>query len=441
MKLIKTSLFFLVLAFSTTNHAATVENIRVWHSPESTRLVFDLNKPFKHSVFEIKDKSKLVIDISKSQYNKTFKQSKLANSVIKKLRVGNHNKYVRIVLDLKRPITYRHFSLDPNERYGHRLVVDVFDSQPKVTTNNDTTISVNELVDNNRDIIIAIDAGHGGEDPGALGPNKAREKDIVLKISKVLKTLIDNTVGYKAKLVRNGDYFIKLSNRFNKARAYRADLFLSIHADAFDDPRASGASIYALSLRGATSASARYLAQRENRSDLIGGVSEVSLKDKDKQVAQVLLDLSMAATLETSLKIGTDILAQMGRVTKLHKRQVEQANFLVLKSPDVPSLLIETGFISNPKEAKQLSSSSFRYKLAKRIFDGIQNYYDKHPPAGTLVYNKIHNKKTKSSVVVVRRGDTLSEIAERNSVSVGAIRRHNKLKNDLIKIGQKLKIP
>ena len=426
----------LLLLLSSVLLSATVDNIRLWRSPDSTRLVLDVDASFKHKIFEIKEDYKLVIDIPKSQYNQKFDQSKLSNTPIKRLRYANHEDYLRIVLDLKTVVKYRSFALSPNEKYGHRLVVDLFDiAKP---TDEETNITLDQLVKSNRDIVIAIDAGHGGEDPGALGPNKTREKDVVLQISKRLKTVIDAQPDYRAELIRTGDYFISLEQRYRKARTKRADLFLSLHADAFDDPRVSGASIYALSLRGASSASARYLVQRENRSDLIGGASEVSLKDKDRQVAKVLLDLSMAAALETSLKIGGDILAQMSKITKLHKKQVEQANFLVLKSPDVPSLLVETGFISNPKEAKNLRSSSFQKKLVKRIFKGIQNYYDKHPPVGTLVYNKVNNA---TLVVIVKSGDTLSEIAEEYGVSSSNLKRYNNLKSSKIKVGQKLTIP
>ncbi len=425
----------LVLLSSTLVMSAVVDNIRLWRSPDSTRLVLDINANFKHKIFEIKEEHKLVIDIPNSRYQQKFDQKKFDNTPIKRLRYANHKEYLRIVLDLKTSVKYRSFALTPNEKYGHRLVIDLFDNK---SSEEDVTITLDQFVKSNRDIVIAIDAGHGGDDPGALGPNREREKDVVLQISKRLKKLIDVKLGYRAELVRASDYFISLGNRYHKARSKKADLFLSIHADAFDDPRASGASVYALSLRGATSASARYLAERQNRSDLIGGVSEVSLKDKDQQVAKVLLDLSMASTLETSLKIGEDILQEMGNITKLHKKQVEQANFLVLKSPDVPSLLIETGFISNPKEARNLTSSSFQKKLVKRIFNGIQNYYQTYPPAGTLVYKLMHSEP---AVVKIKRGDTLSEIAEKYGVSTSELKRYNKLKSNKIRIGQKLKIP
>lgn len=233
-----------------------------------------------------------------------------------------------------------------------------------------------------RNIIIAIDAGHGGEDPGALGPKIGKSRpleNVVLAISKELAKLVDSEPGYRAELVRTGDYYIPLRNRRNIAREKRADLFVSIHADAFKDKRAKGASVFALSRRGATSETARFLAQKENEADLIGGVGNVSLEDKDQVLAGVLVDLSMTATLSSSLDVGGRVLKSMDSVAKLHKPQVEQAGFAVLKSPDVPSILVETGFISNPDEAKKLSSSYYRKNMAKSIFKGIKSYFNQYP--------------------------------------------------------------
>ena len=287
-------------------------------------------------------------------------------------------------------------------------------------------------------IVVAIDAGHGGDDPGAIGPKRIQEKKVVLAISRQLKKIVDSQRGYRGILVRSGDYYIPLKKRPELAQKQRADLMISVHADAFNKPQAHGASVFALSHRGATSATARYLAQRENRADLIGGIGSVSLADKDKVLAGVLLDLSMTATLTSSLDVGAEVVKSMGTVTRMHKKQVEQAGFVVLKSPDIPSILIETGFISNPTEARKLNSSSHQKKLAKAIFSGVRRYFGDNPPDGTWL--AINNQKGEKEYII-SRGDTLSEIATRYNISVKELLRYNRLKSTRIKAGQRLKIP
>ena len=437
MPLIRFCSVLCLLALSSLAYSITIDNLRLWPAPDNTRLVFDLSGATKHNVFKLDNPNRLVIDINNSRFKKKFDQRKLQKTPITQLRVAERKKGMRFVLDLKSTVKFRSFTLPPNEQYGHRLVIDLY-NYAKVKSPSQANITIDSLAKKNRDIIIAIDAGHGGEDPGASGPGRLREKTVVLKISKELKKLIDREPGYRAELVRTGDYFLSLRKRANTARAKKADLFLSIHADAFKSPQASGASVYALSQRGATSETGRYLAQRENRSDLIGGVGEVNLKDKEEQVAKLLLDLSMGATLEASLTLGDYLLKQMGKITKLHKKQVEQANFLVLKSPDLPSLLIESGFISNPKEARNLNSSRYQKKFANSLFQGIRNYYNQHPPAGTLVYKKVNSQPVS---VTVKSGDTLSEIAERYNTTARALKKYNKLSSSKIRIGQRLKIP
>lgn len=415
----------------------SVENVRVWRAPDNTRLVFDLDGPLKHKIFELDNPSRLVIDLPPANFSADLKAIGKSledkDTPVKKIRIGKRNGGgLRVVLDLNGKIKPRSFSLTPNESYGDRLVVDLFDKNEKVEKN------VKDLTDYNRDIVIAIDAGHGGEDPGASGPNGIHEKKVVLEISKELKAVIDRQPGYSAVLVRTSDYYVALRDRFAKAREARADMFVSIHADAFRLSSVRGASVYALSTKGATSETAAYLAQKENRADLIGGAGSLSIKDKDDQLASVLLDLSMNATMDSSLRLGSLILNEMGEVTKLHKKRVEQAGFAVLKSPDVPSLLIETGYISNPEDARQLANKKFQKKLAKAIVRGMRGYFDNYPPAGTLVAtSNLNQPKT----YVIQRGDTLSEIAERFDVSQASLRNVNAINGSVIRVGQTLSIP
>ena len=433
---IKTLLLLLLGMFCEASLAATVDGVRLWRAPDHTRLVFDLSGPVSHKIFPLDNPPRLVMDIAHSSINTSTNGLDLSTTPVTALRTGVKDKTdLRIVLDLKTAVRPRSFALSKNQQYGDRLVVDLYDiGQETVKTVKDAAGE-----SGNRDIIIAIDAGHGGEDPGALGPKGIREKQVVLAISKELQKLLDSTPGFRARLVRTGDYYIPLRKRTEIARNHRADMFISIHADAFTKSSANGASVFALSRRGATSETARYLASRENQADLIGGAGSVSLDDKDHMLASVLLDLSMTATLSSSLEVGAEVLRSIGGVARLHKKHVEQAGFVVLKSPDIPSILVETGFISNPKEARQLSDRSYQQKMARAIFNGVNRYFEKVPPAGTL----LAARKTTGGggVHVIARGDTLSDIAVRYNVSVEDLLRHNGLNSTRIRVGQRLKIP
>jgi N-acetylmuramoyl-L-alanine amidase len=288
-----------------------------------------------------------------------------------------------------------------------------------------------------RDIIIAIDAGHGGEDPGALGPGRIKEKHVVLAIAKELQRLLDSEMGFTPFMVRTGDYYVGLRDRTEKARKANADFFVSIHADAFKHPSAKGSSVFVLSDRGATSETARFLADKENSSDLIGGVS---IGDREDHLALTLLDLSMTATRTTSVQAGEEILKEMGQISKLHKRNVEEASFVVLKSPDMPALLVETGFISNPTEARQLQDKNYQKKMAKAIYNGIKEYFENNPPAGTLIAAR-KKAATKFVDYVVRRGDTLSELAVQSGMDTKALRDLNGLNSNSLRVGQRIRIP
>lgn len=429
-----------------------VDSVRVWRAPDHTRLVFDLSAPVEHKLFTLSNPSRLVIDIESADLKGSLSGLELKESPIKTIRSAPRNGGdLRVVLDLSSVIQAKSFMLRKHGDKNDRLVVDLFDRDKK------TEKTVQQVVQGHsgrRDIVIAIDAGHGGEDPGALGPKMGRhrlhEKDVVLAISKQLKTLIDAQKGYRAELIRTGDYYIPLRKRRDLAREKRADLFVSIHADAFKNPKANGASVFALSRSGATSETARFLAKKENEADLIGGVGSVSLDDKDAVLRGVLVDLSMTATLGSSLQVGDKVLKNMDSVARLHKKQVEQAGFAVLKSPDVPSILVETGFISNPDEAKKLNSQYYRKNMSKAIFKGIRQHFEAMPPAGTYIAyvknggdpkSSSHAATTPNVEHVIARGDTLSAIARRYDVSVSQIQKANRLSNSAIRVGQRLKIP
>jgi len=292
-----------------------------------------------------------------------------------------------------------------------------------------------------RDIIIAIDPGHGGKDPGARGPSGLREKDVVLKISRRLAEIIDSEAGMQSYLTRKGDHFVPLRDRMERARKAEADLFISIHADSFRDKRVRGATVYVLSPKGASDEAGRRLAARENAADLIGGVS---LGDKDATLAEVLLDLSQNASVSASIDVGNEIIGEIGQITKVRKGRVQQAPFLVLKSPDVPSVLVETAFISNPSDEKNLGSSRYREQLANAIFDGIADYFQSNPPLGTRMAAAGKNGNQSSGGAaryVIQHGDTLSTIADRYKVSVRRIRTFNHLRSDKIIVGRTLRIP
>ncbi|MEP4486948.1 MAG: N-acetylmuramoyl-L-alanine amidase [Halioglobus sp.] len=426
------ALLALVVLNASSTWAAEVKDVRLWRAPDHTRIVFDLSDPADHTLIVLQNPSRIVLDVSDTQLKTTLDDLQLGETPVKSIRSGvREGKDLRVVLDMGESVDPRSFALKANEQAGHRLVLDLYDK-------NRPTKAVKKSVaqpSGKRDLIIAIDAGHGGEDPGATGPNRLREKHVVLAIAKELYRLLEKEPGFDPTLVRTGDYYISLKGRRDIARKRQADLFVSIHADAFKRKEANGASVYALSTRGATSTAARYLAQRENAADLVGGVS---LSDKDDVLAGVLADLSMTSTLDTSLKLGDNVLRKMDRVARLHKKNVEQAGFAVLKSPDIPSILIETGFISNPGESKKLATRSYQRKMATQIYSGIRDWFVMHPPSGTLL---AWRKQQGGQQYTIARGDTLSGIAQRFNVSVNDLKSRNGLNDTRIMVGQKLTIP
>jgi len=397
-------------------------------------LVFDLSGPSAHKVFTLSNPHRIVLDVENAKLTADLTKLGLDKSPVQRIRSGKNGKTLRLVLDLKRAVRPKSFELKPNQKYGHRLVLDLYEKDSLVKAKK--TAKPKAVA--GRDIVIAIDAGHGGDDPGAIGSGRVREKDVVLAIAKELKRRLDQTPGYKGKLTRTGDYYISLRGRTKAARKHNADLFVSIHADAFKDHRARGASVWVLSSRGASSEMGRWLARKENSADLIGGVGSVSLDDKDNVLASVLLDMSMTASREDSRSIAKGIHGNIKRFARMHKSHVEQAGFVVLKSPDIPSILVETGFISNPGEAAKLKTRSYQKKMADAVYKGITQHFERKPPALTYVAQR--KAKDNRSYKVVR-GDTLSVIASKNGVSLASLRKVNSLKSDRIKIGQVLRIP
>jgi N-acetylmuramoyl-L-alanine amidase len=426
-------IWILLTGFSVCLSAAPVkiENIRIWAAPEHTRVVFDLTGPVDHRIIHLTDPFRTVLDLSGADLADELTQPGSADRYIRRLRSASHDKYLRVVLDLKKFAHSKSFQLTPNEKYGHRLVVDIYsqeESEQQESRVAETTLDLNSP----REIVIAIDAGHGGEDPGSIGSAGTYEKNVALKLARKLAENINEVHGMRAVLVREGDYYISLRDRIDKARQASADLLISIHADSFKDPRVSGSSVYVLSKRGASSEHAKWLAEKENASDLIGGVK---LDDKDDILASVLLDLSQTASLEASIDVADRVLGGLKRIGKVHKPRVESAAFAVLKSPDIPSLLIETAYISNPTEEKKLQTRTYHEDFSDAILSGLEGYFRAHAPENTII--AMNPKKE----YVIGHGDTLSEIASRHRVSLQSLRRANGLSSDNIRIGQKLVIP
>ncbi len=480
--------------------AADIQSVRLWRAPDNTRLVFDLSGPAEHKLVNLPGEKglaqRIVITLQDSQFNTDASKVNIANTPLSGFNVNKNGKELQLVIDLSSRVKPKSFLLPANNQYGDRLVLDLFDEDSVRETK-----IVKPASNGMRDVVIAVDPGHGGEDPGAKGPGGIYEKNVTLAIAKELVNLINDTPGYSAFLTRSSDYYVSLRGRTQIARNKGADLFVSIHADAFKDPSAQGAGVFALSQRGATSETARWLAQTENDADLIGGVN---LGDKDPVLQGVLLDLSMTATVATSLDMGDKVMAQMKKFTRMHRGFVEQAGFVVLKNPDIPSLLIETGFITNPEEARNLSSPKYRTTMVKGIFAGIDSHFRTKPPMDTALaaarggkvstaMDKVKSKPAVEPVIsseavsdekddleklvaqqsvkkeqsvkkitqpqpvakpvakkiateqtvkhVVKKGETLSGIASRYKISMVALRTYNKMDDQQVRIGQTLKIP
>lgn len=413
--------------------AARLDGLRLWTAPDHTRLVFDTSAPADHRVFALRDPDRLVIDLAGASVGRGFSVDDMADDLLRGVRHAARGDGLRVVLDLNARVRPKTFVLRPNASYGHRLVIDLYpaEGQPAGRVAKST-----RDIPRPRDIVIAVDAGHGGEDPGASGSRYGtQEKKVTLEIARRLKRLIDARPGMRAELTRTGDYYVSLRKRMELARKHRADLFVSIHADAFRDRNVHGSSVYVLSRSGASSEAARWLASRENAADLVGGIT---LDDKDDVLASVLLDLSQSATQHASLSAADKIYRELNKVGKVHGNRVQQAGFVVLKSPDIPSVLVETGFISNPGEEKNLRNPRHQERMAAAVLRGIEAFFNAAPPPGT----RLAERKEQVRRHVIERGDTLSEIALRYDVSLDRLREYNGIRSDRrLLVGQELVIP
>ena len=370
-------------------YATQIRNARLWRSEDKLRLVFDLSGPVQYKTFSLTSPDRLIIDLSGAGLSGDFSQLALKNSGIISIRSGHFGKSdTRIVLDLVEPMQLNSFVLPPQDGQGHRLVLDLTNATRaprQIAAEPALLVTPVDKAHPKRDIIVVVDPGHGGKDPGAIGSKGQREKDVVLSIAQLLAKRLKREKGFDVKLVRNDDFFVPLRKRVDIARQHKADMFISVHADAAPRLTASGASVYALSEGGATSATARFMAQRENGADLLGATTLLNLKDKDPMLAGVILDMSMNATIASSLQLGSSVLGSLQSITSLHQKRVEQAGFAVLKSPDVPSILVETGFISNPRDAQRLVTARHQQAVADGLFEGLKRYFQKNPPMNSYM--------------------------------------------------------
>lgn len=441
MKMNKTAAILLfLLSCSLQAGQTSIDSLRLWSAPDHARLVFDTSTAVKHKIFSLSKPERLVIDFTNARLNTSLTGFKGKDRYVQRIRSSKRNgNDLRIVLDLKSRIKPKIFALTPNREYGHRLVLDLFSTESIARAPvKKEAVKKHKKIQPARDVVIAIDAGHGGEDPGAIGTYGTREKDVVLSIARKLAKMISKERGLRPVMIRKGDYYLGLRKRSSMARREKADLFISIHADAFRNKRVRGSSVYTLSNRGASSEAARWLAERENSADLVGGVE---LKDKDDVLASVLLDLSQTGTRQASHDVAAKVLRRMRGIGKVHRTSVQKAGFAVLKSPDVPSILVETAFISNPVEEKRLRSHKHQTKLARSILAGVRDYFHKNPPPGTMLAQESSRKLAIKRKHVTHRGDTLAMIARQYQVSVNGLRDVNGLSGDAIRVGQVLQIP
>jgi N-acetylmuramoyl-L-alanine amidase len=408
----------------------SIDGVRVWPAPENTRIVFDLSKKPDYKYFSLKNPQRLVIDFKNSKNKVSFKNLLKKDKRIKRIRTSNPKakSTTRLVLELADDYSLTVFPLAPAGQYGNRLVIDLYDKSRSSKV-------VSSTSNEKRDIVIAIVAGHGGEDPGSIGAKGTYEKKVTLNIAKKLAKLVDSQKGLKSVMIRKGDYYVPHNRKSELARKNKADLLISIHADAFTSSKPSGASVLVQSTRRANSEFTRWIANRQKESELLGGAGETIKKTKDKNLAITLADMKKEYTMGSSYTFAEHVIKQMKKVTKLHKKKPEGLSLAVLKSSDIPSVLIETGFISNHREEKNLNSSAHQQKLAKAIFIAIDNFFSSNPPDGSLYAS------TKVKEHRITRGESLSVVAQRYKVSIRQLKTANKLKSNVVRIGQTLTIP
>lgn len=429
--------------------ANALEGVRVWPSPDETRVVIDLKSEAEYSYFTLSSPSRLVVDLKKTSLSTKLPINISDSPVLKKIRKSSppDKGTYRLVFELSRKVTPQLFKLAPTPggQYGHRLVIDMPHGSQKGSTSTSTKSTSSTTVSRDAsqllgtaDIVVAIDAGHGGEDPGSIGPSKKYEKHATLAISKKIAAQINATPGMKAVLTRGGDYFVNLNKRSSIARKNKAHFLISIHADGFRSPQPRGGSVFVLNTRRANTEIARWVENHEEQSQLLGGAGDVLAKNtNDKNVSQTLLDLQFSHSQKEGYKAATKILREMTRAgIHLHKKEPVNASLAVLKSPDIPSVLVETGFITNPTEERLLFQRSHQDKLARSVTKAIIQYFEENPPEGTLFANRGKTIKHK-----VSRGESLSVIAKKYGTSTKAIIQTNKLKSSSLAIGQVLTIP
>jgi N-acetylmuramoyl-L-alanine amidase len=428
--------FCLLLIAQTSVAIVHVTDIRVSHASNKTRIVFNLSGVAKYHHFVLSKPDRLVIDLNNTQLKTKLDKVDLSKTLIEGIRGGKTSQHVlRVVLDLRAAYKNKIFELTPKHGYGYRLVIDLNGKPPEAVKSAilSPVISASQHKHPNY-LMVVIDPGHGGKDPGATGRRGTHEKNIVLSIAKDLRADLLHVPGIKVCMTRNADYFVTLRGRLAIARKCHGDIFVAIHADAYRNSRANGVSVFALSQRGATSESARWLAARENNSEMLGG--NIDLSDKSHLLSSVLIDLSQTATINSSIQLGKNVIKRMSYVARMHSHKVDQAAFVVLKSPDIPSILIETGFLSNYAEEAKLRTASYRAKIASAVSKAITDYFNVKAPGNTL-FKKSESAKTYK----VKQGDNLSLIAFKYGTSVVELKKLNKLNSSNLRIGQILKIP
>ncbi len=416
-------------------HANTIKNVRVWPAPDNTRVVFDLSQSPDYSYFTLYDAKpyRLVIDFNDTKRGIDLSQVDPASLLIHKIRTSTpkSKNSTRIVLELSDKIEVNVFTLPANDRYGERLVVDL---PGRSIERKNTPLRADQLEE--RKVTVAIDAGHGGDDPGSIGPRGTYEKHVVLKVAKALADLINRDPAMQAFLIRTDDYYVGLKARTLKAEEIKADLLVSVHADAFTTPQPRGASVWVLSSRRANNEMGRLLEDKERISDVLGGVdTKIKSEDTYGYLNKALIDMTMGHAMSSAFEMAEEVLAELNRVTRLHKKKPQHASLAVLTSGNVPSMLVETGFISNPHEEQQLLSNKHQQQLARAIYQGVRNYFTRRPPDGTLFAT------SRSSQHVVKSGESLSVLAHRYNTSIKAIKARNGLKSNVLQVGQVLEIP
>lgn len=410
--------------------ANNIESVRVWPAPENTRIVFDLSQKPDFKYFSLSSPNRLVIDFKNSKNTAALMSSLKKDRRVKKIRTSaaKHKGATRLVLELADKYRISVFPLSPAGQYGHRLVIDLYDEKTQQVAKQTTQTG-------KRDVVIAIVAGHGGDDPGSIGAAGTYEKRVTLKIAKKLAVLINKKKGMKAVMIRSGDYFVAHNRKTELARKNKADLLISIHADAFTSSKPSGASVLVQSTRRADSEFARWMQNREKNSEMLGGAGETIKKTKDENLAIALADMKKEHTMGTSYEFAEHVVKELKKITKLHKKHPERLSLAVLKSSDIPSVLVETGFISNPQEEKRLNNAKHQQKLANAIYTAVDKYFSRNPPSGTLIAaTRVREHK-------ISRGESLSVVAQRYKVSIRQLKSANNLKSNVVRIGQTLKIP